>query len=36
VVADQYLMQRSRRATTAKGRSQANVAAAPLERANAE
>ncbi len=36
VLADQYLVQRSRRTTTAKGRTQANVAAAPLERANAE
>jgi ribose transport system permease protein len=36
VVADQYLVQRSRRATTAKGRTQANVAPTPLERAKAE
>jgi ribose transport system permease protein len=36
VVADQYLAQRGRRTTTARGRSQVNVAAAPLERANAE
>ena len=36
VFADQYLVQRSRRATMAKGRAQANVAPAPLERANAE
>jgi len=35
VVADQYLVQRSRRAAVAKGRSQANVAAAPLGPANA-
>ncbi|MGV7219742.1 ABC transporter permease, partial [Bradyrhizobium sp. UFLA05-112] len=35
VLGDQYLMQR-RRTTTAKARPQANVAAAPLERANAE
>jgi ribose transport system permease protein len=36
VVADQYLVQRSRRATTAKGRTQANVAPTPLERAKVE
>jgi len=36
VLADQYLVQRSRRTATAKGRLQANVAAVPLERANAE
>jgi len=36
VVADQYLVQRGRRATAAKGRAQTNVATAPLERANAE
>jgi ribose transport system permease protein len=36
VLADQYLMQRSRRATAAKGRSQVNVVPAPVERANAE
>jgi ribose transport system permease protein len=36
VLGDQYLVQRSRRTASARGRSQANVAAAPLERANAE
>jgi ribose transport system permease protein len=36
VLADQYLVQRGRRAAIAKGRPQANVATAPLERANAE
>src|SRR6202007_2964835 len=33
VLADQYLVQRNRRATIARGRRQANVAAAPLEQA---
>jgi ribose transport system permease protein len=32
VLADQYLVQRGRRAATAKGRTQANVAPTPLER----
>jgi ribose transport system permease protein len=36
VLGDQYLMQHSRRTAAAKGRSQANVAAAPLERANVD
>jgi ribose transport system permease protein len=36
VLADQYLTQRSHRATAAKGRLQANVTAAPLKRASAE
>jgi ribose transport system permease protein len=36
VVADQYLVQRSHRTTLAKGRSQPDAAALPLERANAE
>ena len=36
VLADQYLVQRRRRAVTAKGRLQANIAGPPLERASAE
>ena len=36
VLADQYLAQCSRRTATVRGRMQANVAAAPLERAEAE
>jgi len=36
VLADQYLVQRSGRATTTKGRTQANIAPKPLEQANTE
>ena len=36
VLADQYLVQRRRRAVTAKGRQKAGLTAAPLERVNAE
>ena len=36
VLADQYLLQRGRRAPTAKGRLRANVAAASPERLNSE
>jgi ribose transport system permease protein len=36
VLADQYLVQRRRRAVTAKGRQKAGLAAAPLERVSAE
>jgi ribose transport system permease protein len=36
VLADQYLVQRSGRATTTKERTQANVAPKPLEQTNAE
>jgi ribose transport system permease protein len=36
VLADQYLAQHRRRAVTARGRSKAGLAAAPLERASAE
>ena len=36
VLADQYLVQRRRRAVTAKGRLQTNIAGPPLERASAE
>jgi ribose transport system permease protein len=36
VIADQYLVQRRRRATTAKGRQKAAMAGAPLEQAKAE
>jgi ribose transport system permease protein len=36
VLADQYLLQRGRRATTAKGRLRANVAAASPERLSSE
>jgi ribose transport system permease protein len=36
VLADQYLAQRGQRTATARGRLQANAAAAPLEQAKAE
>jgi ribose transport system permease protein len=36
VLADQYLLQRSGRSTTIKGRMQANVAPKPLEQTNAD